>query len=193
MKKICVTGGIGSGKSVVCRICALRGVPVYDCDSRAKQLMTSDARLRTHLIKVAGDNVFTQDGKLNTQHLSTIIFTNAKVRKKVESEVHDAVHRDISLWLSKHESAAKTVIIETAIPRKSNIAGMVDSIWYVQAPDETRIARVQARSALSREHILKRMEAQTEEFASLDSDKTVIIDNSGEKPLLPVIDKLLDN
>ena len=195
--KICVTGGIGSGKSVVCRICALKGVPVYDCDSRAKDLMQTDPELRAFLIGLVGPEVFDCDGLLNRRLLSDAIFGNERLRIEVEREVHAAVRRDINAWLDLLEQGCadglppKAAVIETAIPRKAFIDKMVDTIWVVCAPRQTRVERVMARSALSREQVYSRMATQDTEFLRLPTDKTIYISNTGSDPLLPQVHSLL--
>lgn len=197
--KICVTGGIGSGKSVICRICALKGLPIYDCDSQAKSLMQSDPQLRAFLIDLIGTDAFEQDGKLNRKLLANKIFSNDKLRTEVEREVHAAVRRDITEWLDRLEelntlnpaSPVKAVIIETAIPQKSFIDKMADLIWVVDADTETRIERVKTRSELTREQILSRMASQNREFRNLPADKTSYIYNSDNDALLPQLHRLL--
>lgn len=191
MTKICVTGGIGCGKSVVCRICITRGIPVYDCDSRAKDLMQRDPELRALLIDEIGAGVFNNEGKLNRKLVSDRIFSDDEKRRVIEREVHAAVRRDITSWLDEVETGSEVALIETAIPGKSLIDKMADRIWLVEAPFETRIKRVMARSAMSREQVLSRMAAQCVEFEGLPKDKTFIVDNSGLTPLLLQIDNLL--
>lgn len=190
MDTVCVTGGIGSGKSVVCRICALRGVPVYDCDVRAKALMNCDDSLKASLAALAGEDIYTSEGVLDRQLLSERIFSSATLLKAVEAKVHEAVRRELAEWLEAASGRSAVAVVETAIPRKSAIDRMADSIWLVEAPVETRIARVQARSALTRKQILDRMEAQQHEFDALPAGKTCRIDNGGT-PLLPQVDALL--
>ncbi|MCM1320266.1 MAG: dephospho-CoA kinase [Muribaculaceae bacterium] len=190
--KVCVTGGIGSGKSVICRICALKGIPVYDCDSHAKELMQTDPELRAFIIDCIGVKAFDQDGILNRPLLAEKIFGNAEVRSQIEREVHAAVRRDILQWADIQEESSDIVIIETAIPSKSFIDKLADKIWVVDAPVETRIQRVATRSGLSHRQILDRIAAQNCEFDNLPSHKTSHIDNSGSTPLLPQIDTLLN-
>ena len=78
-----VTGGIGSGKSMVCRVCALRGIPVYDCDFRAKVLMHADPAIRAFLLAEVGEGAYRPDGSLNRALLSEHIFSNCEVRRRV--------------------------------------------------------------------------------------------------------------
>ncbi|MCM1005478.1 MAG: dephospho-CoA kinase [Prevotella sp.] len=191
MTIICVTGGIGSGKSVVCRICALKGVPVYDCDSKAKQLMQTDPELRAFLIDEIGPEAFNDAGVLNRQLLADKIFANDSVRRNVETQVHAAVRRDISAWVDALETQYRVAIIETAIPYKSSIDKIVDGIWAISAPEDVRIQRVQRRSALTSRQICDRMNAQRTEFASLPPENTDYINNDGLTPLLPEIYRLL--
>ena len=184
-----VTGGIGSGKSVVCRICALRGIPVYDCDSRAKLLMTGDGRLRAFLCSEVGEEAFCSDGSLNRQRLSRHIFGCPEARHRVETEVHDAVRADIGRFVSATD--APVVLVESAILHTSHLDEIVSEIWLVDAPQALRMKRVAERSALPIDEIQRRMDAQQCEFDSLPPGKLKRILNDGKALVLPRVDALL--
>lgn len=184
-----VTGGIGAGKSVVCRVCALRGIPVYDCDTRARRIMDTSSEIRLALRHLAGDEVILPCGSINRPHLASIIFHDPALRHEVNDIVHHAVRTDIESWITQlHTQAA---IIESAILHSSGLDSMTDEIWLVSAPDELRIARAAARSNLSEEQITCRMRAQQGEFDNLDKTRLHTIANDGTTPLLPRIDSLL--
>ena len=186
-----VTGGIGSGKSVVCRICALAGVPVYDCDTRAKDLMRGDARLKHFIISEVGEAAYTPDESLDTAYISRRIFADHIIRRRIEAKVHHAVREDIDLWRMQNCHDAPLALVESAILHTSGLDAVVDAIWLVDAPLHIRMERVKARSALSEEQILQRIAAQQQEFDNLPSDKMLRVDNSGNTPLLPSIEALL--
>lgn len=186
-----VTGGIGSGKSVVCRVCALRGIPVYDCDFRAKFLMRADPAIRAFLIAEAGEGAYFPDGSLNRALLSEHIFSNREARRRVEKKVHAAVREDLSVWLASLPVGTSVALVESAILHTSGLDCMTSEIWLVEAPDEVRVSRVMARSALSRLEVKARMQAQKTEFLCLPPSKTRSILNNGVTPLLPQIDTLL--
>ena len=186
---ICVTGGIGSGKSTVCRVLALRGVPVYDCDRRAKALMDSDPEIQGELVRVGGRAVVCGDGTINREHLAACIFADAGARAAVNAAVHAAVRADIDRWVA--QQPAGDVVIETAIPVTSRLHERVDALWVVTAPEQVRIERVQARSGLTAAQISARIAAQQQEFEQLEALGAALIANDGSAPLQPQIDALI--
>lgn len=186
-----VTGGIGSGKSILCRICALRGIPVYDCDSRAKAIMKADTDIRGFLLSEMGEEVYRPDGELDRKLLGARIFNDPQTRGRLEARVHRAVRHDLDAWLSSLDGRHGMALVESAILHTSALDATVDGIWLVQAPMATRMHRVMARSALSRPEVEARMKAQQAEFDSLPQGKVDVIVNDGLTPLLPAIDALL--
>lgn len=186
-----VTGGIGSGKSIVCRICALKGIPVYDCDSRAKTIMKLDPDIRAFLLAEIGEEAYGPDGELDRKLLGARIFSDPHTRARLEARVHEAVRSDIAAWLSSLAGLHTLALVESAILHTSALDEAVDSIWLVQAPMEMRLLRVMARSALSRQEVQARMSVQQAEFDSLPTGKVTAIINDGLMPLIPVIDSLI--
>lgn len=190
-KKLIVglTGGIGAGKSVVARICRLRGIPVYDCDSEAGKLMESSLLLRENIGHILGEEAYTEDGKLNKPYISSRLFSDSELRENVNRCVHSAVKADFDRWASRRSEPI--VMCEAAVFSSSGLTESVDCIWLIEASEEERINRVEKRNGLSREEIKKRMVSQTREFLKLPHDRTFIIDNSGDVSLLSRIDNLL--
>lgn len=184
-----VTGGIGSGKSVVCRVCALKGIPVYDCDSRAKALMRTSDAVRTSLLDLVGEEVFLPDGSLDTVRLGSRLFSDRSLRLAVEGVVHEAVRQDISSWIETLDSPV--AMIESAVLHTSRLDQSVDTVWLVQAPKSLRVDRVMRRSPLTEAQVRARMECQRQEFDSLPGSKTRMVVNDGLSPLLPQINRLL--
>lgn len=182
---ICVTGGIGSGKSVVCRICSLRGIPVYDCDSRAKRIMHESELIRTALTDLIGEEVFPPGGSIDRAVLSARMFSSDEVRLAVNSLVHEAVRKDVQAWFEA--LPGDVAIVETAIPVTAGMIPSLHEIWLVEAPAELRLQRVMKRSALTAAQVMARIKTQDEEYASLPAHKLKIINNDGIAPLLPQI------
>ena len=91
-----ITGGIGCGKSVVSRICRLRGFDVYDCDSEAKMLMDNDPLLKSAIVEILGRDILLSDGSLDRKIMAALIFSDDCKRRKVNTAVHSAVKADIS-------------------------------------------------------------------------------------------------
>lgn len=184
-----ITGGIGCGKSVVSRICRLKGYSVYDCDSKAKMLMDSDSRLRATLVDILGSEILRDGGSINRGVMASIIFSDVEKRRAVNECVHGAVRMDLSNWCVSQ--GANLLFVESAILVTSHLVDDVDSIWQVVAPEQPCVERVIHRNGIGREEVMARMDSQRREFDLLSSGKSHQIVNDGREPLLPRIDELL--
>jgi dephospho-CoA kinase len=142
--QIGVTGGIGSGKSLICRIFACFGVPIYDADSHAKELMTTDGILISQIKKEFGELSFLQDGSLNRNYLSKEVFSDADKLRKLNSLVHPRVAEDYSRWVEQH-NGFQYVVKEAALMIEAKSYTSLDQLIVVSAPEETRIKRVLRR------------------------------------------------
>jgi len=138
-----VTGGIGSGKSVVCKVFSTLGVPVYDADLQARLLMENDPELRQRIIKVFGQESYVND-LLNREWIAEEVFNNKKKLEKLNSLVHPAVRSDFNSWREKFKDN-KYVIKEAALLIESGSYKELDSLILVVAPKELRIQRVLER------------------------------------------------
>lgn len=185
-----ITGGIGAGKSVVSRIFRLRGYPVYDCDSRAKILMEESELILGSLLDHFGEEYFTDNGRINRQALARLVFESEAERRWLNALVHAEVKRDLTLWAESEWKRHNGIFVESAILASSGLAEMCDKILLVEASEETRIQRALARGGISRENLMLRMEAQRQEFESLSSEKTTIINNDEDSSLLSQIESL---
>ena len=190
MRLIAITGGIGSGKSVVSRVVRVMGYGVYDCDSRAKSLMTQDPMVRQQLMEVFGKEVYLADGSLNRAHLSAA-FTDPSALARLNAIVHPATATDLINWADEQaEAGAEIAFVETALLRTSGLDRVVDDVWHITAPDQVRIDRVIARSGLTAAQVKERMAAQRDEEAPADGEHIIINDNV--TALLPQIVKELE-
>ena len=187
MAVIGITGGIGSGKSVVSRILRCNGYEVYDCDSEAKRIMISDALLKESLIKGIGPEIYQSDGSLNKPLLSHLLYSDDKVRIFVNNQVHAAVRRDIM----DKKKGIKDFFIESAILATGGIVPFCDKIWIVTASDKLRIERVKKRDSLTEKEIEKRISAQKEELSLLPHQKSIFVENNDNSPLLTRIFSVL--
>lgn len=183
-----ITGGIGSGKSVVSRFLRCRGYEVYDCDSRAKALMEQSVRLKHLLCGRFGEECLLADGKIDRVYLARRVFSEDTHRLWLNSQVHCMVREDIARIAD--ESAAGIWFVESAILKSSGLDKMCDEIWLVDAPLEIRLRRVESRDGTDREQVLLRMNAQQHEFEALDATVHKIR-NYGSDSLTFQIDKLL--
>lgn len=165
MKIIAITGGIGSGKSVVSQLLRTMGHQVYDCDERAKHVMIHDAQLRAELTALFGPEAYlpADDGslQLNKPYLSARIFGDASMLAQMNACVHPAVARDIRRQMAARPGLDR-FFYESAILFEAHFDALVkpDEVWTVSAPLETRIQRAMLRDHASRERILSRINAQ---------------------------------
>lgn len=180
--KLAITGSIGSGKSVVSRMMNVLGVPVYDCDSNAKRLMTDDKFVVSELKRMFGEECYENDGTLNRQYIASRIFTDRENIKRVNALVHPIVKRDFELWATKQNT--DVVAVETAILYESGIVESVDKVLVVWAEKETSIKRTMERSGMNRAQVESRMNNQMGvDDLLLMSDYSLY--NDGDEPLLP--------
>jgi len=175
-----LTGGIGSGKTMVSNIFKTLGVPVYNSDARAKYLMTNNNDLRKSLCSTFSNKVF-NNNILDTSFLSNIVFNNALELQKLNNIVHPFVAKDFESWLSKQES--KFIIKEAAILIESGAYKKVDKILLVIADKEIRIDRIKNRDKINKEAILSRIDKQiSDKERMLYAD--FIIDNNENKSII---------
>ena len=142
--QIGITGGIGSGKSLVCKIFGVLGVPAYDADSRAKNLMTTDGILIDQIKKEFGSLSYDVKGGLNREFLSATVFSKQDKLKQLNALVHPRVAVDYKQWVEAH-AGNKYVLKEAALLFESGSYRELDKIILVTAPKEIRIERVLAR------------------------------------------------
>lgn len=148
MLRIGITGGIGSGKSVVARLFATLGVPVYDSDSRAKWVMAYDAVLREQLQTAFGAETYDAAGQLNRPYLAQVAFNDATQLARLNALVHPRVGEDFATWTATQAAAGYPYILkEAALLYESGAYRNLDSIITVFAPPEVRTARVLRRDA----------------------------------------------
>jgi dephospho-CoA kinase len=139
-----ITGGIGSGKSLVCHIFKCFGVPVYDADGRAKSLMTSDQVLVNQIKTAFGQKVYHNDGTLDRSFLSKATFGNPERLAILNGFVHPRVAEDYKAWLSNHQDS-RYVLREAALLYEVGADRSIDRMIVVSAPEELRIHRVLRR------------------------------------------------
>lgn len=182
--RIAITGGIGSGKSFVCREIERHGFSVYDCDAAAKRLMRSDTDLKNALCRLVGDDAY-KDGLLQKAVLSRFILAGEANKQAVNAVVHPAVARDYM------ESGM--VWCESAILFESRFNERVpfDMVVCVTAPVDVRLERVMRRDSLSREKALEWIGAQMPEHEIVErSDRRIV--NDGREDIKAQVENLLE-
>ncbi|MFN4234959.1 MAG: dephospho-CoA kinase [Bacteroidia bacterium] len=187
MKRIGITGGIGSGKSIVCKVFELLGVPVFYADAEAKKLYFDDDVKET-LINKYGKHIYLSDYELNKEKLAEIIFNNPDELKFINKLIHPKVAQVYMQWCEKYKHLPYT-LKEAAILFESGAYKEMDKIIAVSAPKEIRIKRIIKRDNFSRSQIEERMKNQwTEEQRLAHAD--FIIYNDDEQLVLPQIIQL---
>lgn len=190
--RIGITGGIGSGKSTVCRIFGLLGIPVFEADLEAKKLLDTSPEIKMSLINHFGESIYTEGGKVDRKKLAHIIFNNEAALKKVNELVHPAVRTTFEDWAE--QQTAPYVIHEAAILFESGFYQMMDFSLLVSAPEKQRIAWVMQRDGISEQQVRLRMAKQwTDAEKQKLASKVLINDNTSLLiPQIVEIDKNLN-
>lgn len=187
MIRIGITGGIGSGKTYVSHLLQSLGVPVYDSDSRAKQLTVADAGIRQGLMALLGEQVY-RHGKLNKDLLASYLFASRENADRVNAVIHPVVFRDFDRWCE--QAGTELVGLESAILFESEFDRHTDYVCVVSAPLELRIQRTMERDGRDRAAVEARIQAQMDEREREERADYVIV-NDGICPLLPQLEKML--
>lgn len=187
--KLGITGGIGSGKSVVSHLLDIMGIPVYLTDNEAKRLTNEDSEIRRQLITLLGTEVYLPDGSLNRPYLAAYLFAKEEHANQINAIIHPRVKEDFIQWCKKHADYP-IIAVESAILIEAGFAETVDRIVMVYAPLELRLQRAMLRDKASEEQIRNRILRQMS-----DEEKChmadIVITNDGKTPLLPQVLKLL--
>jgi dephospho-CoA kinase len=176
--RIGITGGIGSGKTLVCSVFRLIGTEIFEADHVAKELYSGDENVKRKLTELFGHGIYTPDGILNRQLLAAIIFRDREALQKVNEIVHPLVKAEFEKWVQ--QKTGIYVLHEAAILFESGFYKEMDANILVTAPDELRIQRVMDRDHLGREDVLIRMQNQFQEVESLKLTDFVIRNDGSE-------------
>jgi dephospho-CoA kinase len=184
--KIGVTGGIGSGKTSVCRVFNVLGIPVFSADTAGRKIMDSDNDIIEKVKVIAGKNLYSS-GTLDRIELARLIFNDADLLKEINKVVHPVIFENFKVWVKS--VSAPYSIMEAAILIESGGAALVDKIVTVVAPVEERVERVMRRNNLTREQVFDRIKNQmTDEEKIRQSD--YVIYNSEHEMIIPDILKI---
>lgn len=194
IRTLAVTGGIGSGKSAVCRILEDKGVPVYDSDSRTKALYDTDDVLVDKIESALGVQLRDIGGRLDRRRLASLVFSDASRLSALEKVVHPYVLDDFIRWRKKcaediaagvlkwHPEAGQVpfAVIESAIIlEKPLFRDVCDKVLIVDAPEEVRLGRAMERDNVPEQLIRERMKRQ-DSFSHGSCPSAVVLDNSGD-------------
>ncbi|HMQ47901.1 MAG TPA: dephospho-CoA kinase [Saprospiraceae bacterium] len=185
MLKIGITGGIGSGKTTVCKIFETLGIPVYYADEQARRLMVEDPTLVQNIRQLLGEGAYTESGQLNRAYIAQQVFQDKSLLQQLNQLVHPAVALDGLHW---HESQTGVpyTLKEAALLIESGSYKQLDYLIVVTAPEAIRLERVMQRDQVESAAVLARMKQQlpeSEKIALAD----FLIDNNGQHPLIPQV------
>lgn len=190
MKIIGLTGGIGSGKSLVANYLAQKGVPVYNSDLRAKQLMNFSVDLKQKIIELLGENAY-QNNELNRAYIGEKVFNNVELLQKLNTIVHPIMRKDFEDWVENYKkNNHKFCIKEAAILFESGAYKNCNYIVVVTADEKIRTQRVMKRDSITKEQILQRMKQQMSEQEKISKADYVINNSSSIENLYLEAEKL---
>ena len=193
MKCLGITGGIGSGKSYIADLLRNElGVPVYDCDSRAKALIEEDRLTRQELTSLLGPGVY-RDGHLDKAFLSAYVFENEKQAAQVNAIVHPAVLRDFGRWYGTHRQEGKVGLVgmETALLYESGFHEHVDKVLFVRASEELRIRRAMNRNGAPRKDVERRISLQHAQDFESQADYVIDNEDASREELLRRLEQIV--
>ena len=182
--KIAITGGIGSGKSFVCRELQRRGIDVYDCDAAAKRLMHSDVELQQRLRRLVGEDVYSADGTLQKPVLARFLLASEVNKLAVNDVVHPAVARDFEQ--SSFDWLESAILFESGFIHRTHF----DKVVCVTAPEQVRVERVMARDHIDRSRALAWIHAQMPQQDIVSRSDYEIV-NDGPSDVAEQVERLL--
>ena len=190
MVKIGVTGGIGSGKSTVCRVFKEMGVPVYEADKRAKQVILKE-EVKVKVKELLGEEAYLENGNINRDHIAKNVFSDMEKREALNTIIHPAVAKDYKDWLNEVKDEPM-VIKEAALFFEIGSELEMDHMILVVADLEQRIARVLKRDAFrSREELMNIIATQLPDEEKI-KQAGFVIRNNEEDALLPQINDVFE-
>ena len=187
-----ITGGIGSGKSVIAKQLRQMGYEVYDTDSEAKRLIVEDAHVREQITALFGPEAY-KDGVYQTAFVAQQVFADKTLLARLNAIVHPAVHQDILNRFTsppfRGESEGGLLFIECAILYTAHLDQLCDKVVVVTAPEEVRLVRTIARDHSDIDKVRARMRAQNIEEDLNRAD--IIINNDGNTPIPILCEQIL--
>lgn len=188
---VAITGGIGSGKSVVSSILRVMGYSVCDTDSFAKKIMENSEEIKLGLRNLFGENIINADNQIDRAELARIVFNDNDALKRLNKLAHPVITAEIINW-ARVVTDNSSAFIETAILNESGLRMVVDMVWYVDAPETIRVDRVVKRNNISSEEVWNRINAQKGEVLDLSDTQVRVITNDNNSALIPQINFLLE-
>ncbi|MEZ4910066.1 MAG: dephospho-CoA kinase [Saprospiraceae bacterium] len=193
MKSVGITGGIGSGKSMVATIFASLGIPIYNADIRAKEILASNLTVKRDIKALLGDGAYFKNGKPNRKYIAKLIFNDKTLLQAINAIVHPAVQVDSERWIEQQKKSKTSpyVIKEAALLVENGSYRALDALIVVVCPEKERIRRVVHRDKTKEDEVRVRIKNQLP-----DDDKIAVADfvilNDGITPLIPQIIEIHD-
>lgn len=187
MKKIGLTGGIGSGKTTIAHMLEAMSFPVYFSDMRSKELCDQNEGIRSQLILLCGEKAY-ENGHMNRPYLSECIFSNPELRIKVNEIIHPVVRKDFEYWTSQQTSPL--IFNEAAILFETGAYQQFDAVVLVCAPIQERIERVMLRDLCDKASVESRIQSQWPEEQKRKLTN-YCIENDGIHPILIQVEKII--
>jgi dephospho-CoA kinase len=181
--KLGVTGGIGSGKTTVCKVFTVLGIPVFSADAEARTIQDSDSEIMDKINILAGKDLYLT-GKLDRPELARLIFNDKALLEKVNALIHPVVFRNFRKWVSEQDSPY--TIMEAAILFESGVYRFMDKILTVVTPIEERIKRLVKGNMLTLEQVMERINNQIDDDSRIKQSDYVIF-NSENDMIIPSI------
>ncbi|MBR3015040.1 MAG: dephospho-CoA kinase [Bacteroidaceae bacterium] len=191
MIRLGITGGIGSGKSVVSKLLRIMDVPVYDSDTESKRLTVQDATIRQQLIDWVGPSVYLADGSLNKPYFASCVFSSSENASKANAIIHPVVKRDFLEWAESQKQAGHQLCaIESAILYEAKFEDVVEAVIMVSASLDTRIQRTMQRDGASYEVVMERIKRQMDDAEKIQKADFVVY-NEEDRPLIPQLSEII--
>lgn len=189
MIKIGITGGIGSGKTTVCKVFQVIGIPVFNADEEARRLMQDDKTLVEKIKNLFGKDAYEEE-KLNRAKIAAMVFKNSELLQELNAVVHPAVGKEFARWAASQKNQPY-IIKEAAILFESNAHKGLDYVIAVSAPEKLRIERIMQRDGVTEAQVIQRMKNQWPERKKVQLADFVIV-NDDKKMVLPQVMRLHD-
>jgi len=184
MMKIGITGGIGAGKTTVCRIFETLGIPVFYADDESKRILFTDLSVLERVRKSFGDEVFS-NGIPDRKKLATVVFGNPEKLQQLNAILHSTVFQHFDNWMMEKKQSPY-ILMEAALIYETAREGFLDKVIVVSAPEEARIRRIMMRDKISEADVRARMRQQySQEFKEQKAD--FIIENDENQLLIPQV------
>lgn len=205
-----VTGGIGCGKSFVCKLLRERGFDIYSCDESARRIMTEDEAVIRDIKNLIGDDAYAADGSLNKKVIASFLFASSDNASRVNKIVHPAVKADILRWYGSFGAQPSKLNVQTtdsseAVPKdlttrlkfvecailyEAKFQSIMDKVVFVSAPESVRMERVKERDGITESGVRSRMKQQMDD-AEKEAMSDHVLLNDGVSDVSLELDKLL--